>query len=70
MSQPYGPAIVLGVIIGGAILIDDHMTPPGDCTMAEHTVELRRNVPDGTSAAPGQAVALSLIHISEPTRPY
>ena len=57
MSQPYGPAIVLGVIIGGAILIDDHMTPPGDCTMAEHTVELRRNVPDGTSAAPGQAVA-------------
>ena len=57
MSQPYGPAIVLGVIIGGAILIDDHMTPPGDCTMAEHTVELRRNVPDGTSAAPVQAVA-------------
>ena len=57
MSQPYGPAIVLGVIIGGAILIDDHMTPPGDCTMAEHTVELRHNVPEGASAAPGPAVA-------------
>ena len=57
MSQPYGPAIVLGVMIGGAVLIDDHLTPPVDCMMAEHTVELRRGVPDGTSAAPGPAVA-------------
>lgn len=57
MSQPYGPAIVLGVMIGGAVLIDDHLTPSVDCTMAEHTVALRRNVPDGASAAPGPAVA-------------
>ena len=53
MSQPYGPAIVLGVMIGGAVLIDDHLTPPGDCRMAEHTVELRRGVPDDSSAARG-----------------
>ena len=57
MSQPYGPAIVLGFMIGGAVLIDDHLTLPGDCGMAEQTVELRRNVPDGAGAAPGPVVA-------------
>ena len=27
MSQPYGPALLLGIIIGGAILLDDHLAP-------------------------------------------
>lgn len=27
MSQSYGPALLLGIIIGGAILLDDHLAP-------------------------------------------
>ena len=27
MSQPYGPALLLGIIIGGAILLDDDLAP-------------------------------------------
>ena len=45
MSQPYGPALLLGVIIGGAILLDDHFAPSQrqpsplsgtDATLTEH----------------------------------
>ena len=31
MPQPYGPALVIGFLVGGAILLDDHLAPqPAD----------------------------------------
>jgi len=27
MSQPYGPALIIGILIGGAIIFDDHLAP-------------------------------------------
>ena len=48
MSQPYGPALLLGIIIGGAILLDDQLTPsqqqPAAPRGTDATLDEHRNV--------------------------
>lgn len=46
MSQPYGPAALLGILIGGAILLDDHLGPGAGHAHGSRVVELKSNATD------------------------
>ena len=68
---------LLGLDLQGGVSVRLIATQPADEVMLDQTVEIIRNRVDGLGVAEpeisriaGGVMVLSLIHISEPTRPY